>query len=147
MDEELTAGEEPTAGQISRRKALKRIGAGAAAAAWSAPLLSSLRTPAFAASPRCQQGFVCLQVPENCGSDGLSPCNCTSTVDGSECLSDRCDPTLAACTTNAECETRLGPGARCQPLGTGCCGNTCIYPCATPTGRLAALADGPRNSG
>jgi hypothetical protein len=40
------------AGQIPRRKALKRLGAGAALA-WTAPILTSLRVPAFAQSPSC----------------------------------------------------------------------------------------------
>ncbi len=38
---------------ISRRRMLKRIGAGAAIA-WSAPVLTSFRAPAFAVSPVCQ---------------------------------------------------------------------------------------------
>lgn len=38
---------------ISRRKVLKRIGAGAAVA-WTAPILVSVRTPAFAQTPTCR---------------------------------------------------------------------------------------------
>jgi hypothetical protein len=37
---------------VSRRKMLKRIGAGAAVA-WTAPILTSVRVPAYAASPSC----------------------------------------------------------------------------------------------
>src|SRR5207249_650607 len=37
---------------ISRRHLVKRIGAGAAVA-WTAPVLLSLKVPAFAASPAC----------------------------------------------------------------------------------------------
>jgi CHRD domain-containing protein len=46
--------EEPQlAGGISRRRMLKRIGAGAAIA-WTAPIITSVRVPAFAqASPSC----------------------------------------------------------------------------------------------
>jgi hypothetical protein len=129
MDEERPVNEEPTAGQISRRKALKRIGAAGAAAAWSAPFLSSLRTPAFAQteSPRCAEGFVCGGLVEFCGT----ACACTTTVTGAECLSTAC-PSAEPCTTNAECETLLGPGARCQPEKTGCCGNVCLPACGAP---------------
>ena len=41
------------AGGISRRRMLKRIGAGAAVA-WTAPIITSVRVPAFAQSPSCQ---------------------------------------------------------------------------------------------
>lgn len=37
---------------ISRRRLIKRLGTGAAVA-WTAPVLLSVRTPAFAASPSC----------------------------------------------------------------------------------------------
>jgi hypothetical protein len=64
---------------ISRRSALKRIGAGAAIA-WSAPVLMSVRSPAFAASRACDcifchalpfGGFLrCAPSPTDC------PCVC-----------------------------------------------------------------------
>jgi hypothetical protein len=38
---------------ISRRRMIKRIGAGAAVA-WTAPVLMSVKTPAFAQSPACR---------------------------------------------------------------------------------------------
>jgi hypothetical protein len=39
-------------GGVSRRQVLKRIGVGAAVA-WTAPILTSVRVPAYAASPSC----------------------------------------------------------------------------------------------
>jgi CHRD domain-containing protein len=49
----MTPEEPQVAGGVSRRRMLKRIGAGAAVA-WTAPILTSVRTPAFAqASPSC----------------------------------------------------------------------------------------------
>ena len=124
---------------VSRRSMLKRIGAGAAIA-WSAPILTSLRVPAFAqASPACTTGFVCGEIPQACGE---ASCGCTFTTEGAECLSFVCEPDRPACTSSAECETRNGPGWRCQPAGTGCCGNTCIAPCGT-----TAEAGGTSNAG
>jgi hypothetical protein len=41
------------AGGISRRRMLKRIGAGAAVA-WTAPIITSVRTPAWAQYPTCR---------------------------------------------------------------------------------------------
>lgn len=41
------------AGGISRRKMLKRVGAGAAVA-WTAPILTSVSVPAYAQSPTCR---------------------------------------------------------------------------------------------
>jgi hypothetical protein len=68
---------------ISRRRMLKRVGAGAAIA-WSAPILSSLRTPAFAQDrypPPC---------PERC--EGCAASICGETL-GSICL---CAETVTA---------------------------------------------------
>jgi hypothetical protein len=46
-------------GSVSRRAMLKRIGAGAAVA-WSAPVITSIRTPAFAQYP----GTGCIELPQ-----------------------------------------------------------------------------------
>src|SRR5438046_3101463 len=68
---------EPKEG-ISRRKMLKRIGAGAAIA-WTAPVLTSIRTPAFAAgSPGC---------PDSCAGGDFGPCSPPS----SGCSSGSCE--------------------------------------------------------
>ncbi|MGH2557363.1 MAG: CHRD domain-containing protein [Actinomycetota bacterium] len=49
----MTPEEPQGAGGISRRRMLKRVGAGAAVA-WTAPILMSVRVPAFAQSPVCR---------------------------------------------------------------------------------------------
>jgi hypothetical protein len=127
VDEERPVDEERSPERISRRKALKRIGAAGAAAAWTAPLLSSLRTPAFAASvvcgPACPD-FNCgaFQV---CGSGGIDICVCDQTIE------TRCfcwanffcsDPGATACASSSDCPT----GWACV---TTCCGQTCAPDC------------------
>ena len=53
---------------ISRRTALKRIGVGAAVA-WTAPMVMSIETPAFAASPVCTNcSNLCPRGDHICGS-------------------------------------------------------------------------------
>src|SRR6266545_6958811 len=67
---------------ISRRRMLKRVGAGAAVA-WSAPVLTSLRVPAFAQSALCPNGcadILCFSEEEFiCGGGGT--CICTRTTE------------------------------------------------------------------
>src|SRR4030081_2374443 len=76
---------------ISRRRMLKRIGAGAAIA-WTAPILTSVRTPAFAASagpcaPPC--GCFCGGQAKVCGTDPNGDCLCgITTEDTCFCGSD-----------------------------------------------------------
>jgi hypothetical protein len=139
MDEERPVEEEPTAGQISRRKALKRIGAGAAAAAWSAPLLSSLRTPAFAASPRCGEppcGSACAPVfPDDfvvCGD----VCICVETVEAA-CACVQLNVGSESCTSSSDC----GAGAAC--VKDTCQGDVCQPLCSSPT--VAARTSGATN--
>jgi hypothetical protein len=114
---------------ISRRRMLKRIGAGAAIA-WSAPVLSSLRTPAFA------QPYPARCRPEDavdCAGGtfvicGEPVCACVRSVEGDAiCGADPCGP---PCSTTAECEA-LSPGSICQAPGTGCCGQVCIAACGS----------------
>jgi hypothetical protein len=65
--------------EISRRRMLKRIGAGAAVA-WSAPILTSIRTPAFAQYGGCSPGSSCFAcqgcpTPESPHCGGNPDCN------------------------------------------------------------------------
>lgn len=62
-------------GQLSRRKALQRIGT-TAAIAWSAPVLSSLNTPALAGTP--EPGDPIIPRPECVGSSCQNFVNCSS---------------------------------------------------------------------
>ena len=58
MSDEPTADDQNT---VTRRRMLKRIGAGAAVA-WTTPILTTMRTPAFAASPGpCRED--CYDIP------------------------------------------------------------------------------------
>lgn len=141
--------------QISRRRMLKRIGAGAAIA-WSAPVLSSLRTPAFAQYPGpvlCPTGAACFAV---CGISvgppgiGGTPCNCRDDTEGNR----RCGNNYfcfhsTACINSAECVGRYGAGFFCQnPTCAGFCGQVCAPECGRyfPTPRQAREA-GQKDAG
>ena len=148
MDEELTADEQPTVQRISRRKALKRIGVAGAAAAWSAPLISSLRTPAFAqASPRCAE-----------------PCDATCATSfpgcGLNCFCSRAENDACFCWQNDFCAnlTDAGADGSCpagQTAVSTCCDQgagfaiKCFQPCGATTSLRAPqrVTSGPRAAG
>lgn len=137
--------------QISRRRLLRRLGAGTAAA-WATPVLSSITTPAYAqASPTCAP--LNCENPEQCGpgaSCTLPPeCNrnfsaCTVLMDGSCFCTD--GPFCGAdpiCQTDADCE-RFGPNYRCGRMDPNCaCGGdvACLHLCGAP-GRPKVSAAG-----
>jgi hypothetical protein len=108
--------DESTVDGISRRRVLKRIGAGMAIA-WTAPVLTSIKTPAFAQTPSgCgipgETCFTCDPRELNCNGDPT--CGCTPTTE-SDCFCvapQGCDQQL--CTSSADCPT----GRRCV---MGCC--------------------------
>jgi hypothetical protein len=137
MEDERRADEARSANRVSRRAMLRRVGAGAAIA-WTAPVLSSVRVPAFAATgpcpvSGCNKGEIC-DVFMNCGA---SPdCSCFHTTDpgGPTFCSDTdfiCDNQV--CRTCAECPA----GWACV---ASCCQNlVCAPPCT------AGAAQGPRS--
>ena len=111
---------------------LKRIGAGAAFA-WTAPIVTSMRTPAFAqGSPAgCDRN-------DNCGCDVNKPCNmaipcgpdgtCNCWVRGSGCI---CLFFVQFCACVSSCcpsgqDSECPPGQCC--IFT-CCEFICIPPC------------------
>ena len=113
---------------IPRRKMLKRIGAGAAVA-WTAPILTSIRAPAFAQSPRnpCP--------PESCPGNPCQSGACTQdlgcfihgpdTEGNSHCYQNIFCSCVSPCSSSADC----GPGQFCQP-NTGCgAGGVCLDCC------------------
>lgn len=119
---------------ISRKRLLKRMGAGAALA-WSAPVLASLKTPAFAQvyppppPPGCaNQDFVCGGPdPVVCGvgNDGLD-CFCEKGSAGQTiCANDVFCDDAVACTSDADCG-----GGICA--ADTCCGQVCLSPCDNP---------------
>jgi hypothetical protein len=126
MSEEL----EMTDG-ISRRKMLKRIGAGAAIA-WSAPILTSIKTPAFA-----QNSVVPCSGCAACGP--LLPCNNSDTC---QCWMESSDQgTGCVCTglVNFCGDTPLCPNGQGDCTDPAfptcvetCCGRICTPPCGGP---------------
>ena len=128
--------------RISRRKALKRVAAGTAVA-WSAPVLTSLQTPAFAQYPRnCD--WTCGQT-QDCGTcAGLPICRCNATTEGDVFCWDGC----VGCGDAQPCSSSAGcpAGERCIP--DNCCGVAiCIGRCpqtataeSLPAGPLAGRA-------
>jgi hypothetical protein len=124
--------------RISRRGMLKRLGAGAAVA-WSAPIISSLRTPAFAQYALCRgETFECGGPFTECGGTpcGEGPCVCDVDLEGNEFCWDnyRC-ASSHACSSNSDCAD-LGATWRCV---TSCCNfippehtpGSCAPPCGT----------------
>src|SRR5207247_9973181 len=64
--------EDPQVQPISRRRMLKRVGAGTAIA-WSTPVLASMRVPAFAATGACDPiGQFCGPPDPLCGQPGVA---------------------------------------------------------------------------
>ena len=128
--------QEDPGNKISRRGALKRIGVAGAAVAWSAPIVSSLRTPAYAQtreSPNCTQcGGACDPSPD---------CFCLTDEAGSFCSNNIFCTDLQTCDTSADCP----PGWFCQQGDCfGNCGsNLCIPGCGVVA--LAEGATGPTN--
>jgi len=133
---------------ISRRRMLKRIGAGAAVA-WSAPILTSLKTPAFAQASPC--GGDCP--PEDCPGNPCQTGACTQglgcfvsgpdTEGNSHCYQNIFCSCVLPCADSSDC----GPGQFCQE-NTGCgAGGVCLDCCGCgcrdlsgkrPSGRTAA---------
>jgi hypothetical protein len=123
---------------ISRRRMLKRIGAGAAIA-WSAPVLTSLKAPAFAATPTpaCTQcaGDFCLG-QTICGAEPPFGCGCGQLV-GSEpncfCYHDDLCFNRLRCRAQSDCPTGQTCVHTCCDSGLG---QRCWDPCAAPLSRI-----------
>lgn len=130
---------------VSRRRMLKRMGAGAAVA-WSAPILTSLRTPAFAqGSPRCVPFDLCGGNPDFCGPNsacgplppGCGAAGCSVLLDNTCICWDvayHCDPDGSTCKSDADCI----PGTRCGLMGDQSCvcpnpgdNSACFHPCGS----------------
>jgi hypothetical protein len=133
--------EKPDAGNsLSRRKALKRIGAGAAIA-WSAPVITSLKTPAFAQTPppECRQ---CA--PFDCNNSAFCQSPCFSFCVQRINLACFCGPLVAwntsgspICQSDADCPAQTGPGSVCINMNPNCQAvdnKGCAAPC--PGGKV-----------
>jgi hypothetical protein len=131
---------------ISRRRMLKRVGAGAAIA-WSAPILSSLRTPAFAQYPvRCTEcaGDFCFG-QTICGDSGPFGCNCAQVVEAETtcfCYEDDFCSNRDTCTEQSDCPAGQTCVHTCcdAALGTP----VCFSPCGAGAG--SASGSGARGS-
>jgi hypothetical protein len=145
MTPETPFDESPAEG-ISRRKVLKRIGAGAAIA-WTAPVLTSLRTPAFAQSPECQ----CP--PADCNNFATcdNGCLCAPHHGGGPCicwLSGFCSGIgQNLCANDQDCVNQFGPGWQCGDINPDTCDSICHgdnTACLDPTGCTSSRAQGRR---
>ena len=133
-------GDEKLPRHISLRTMLRRIGAGAAIA-WSAPVLTSLKVPAFAqgVSPACVgcEANPCGDEPPNfCGTaPNGDACVCALPAPGQpcECVQPACG--FEACAGPGDCP----PGFICG--FAGCCDQpACVALCGT-------VLDGAAGSG
>lgn len=130
--------EQPAKKGISRRSMLKRFGAGAAVA-WSAPVLSTFRAPAFAQYGLCDPPCTNCQFGAPCGGCGACvgvpnpDCFCADT---GICLHEE-----PICQTDSDCDAWCGePGGRCAPCEfvPECFeeGPSCWCPCASGPRRV-----------
>ncbi len=138
---------EPKEG-ISRRKMIKRIGAGAAVA-WTAPILTSIKTPAFAAYGVCTGNDNCgCSIPCNVAIPCNGTCNCwvSSPDNGGQC---KCLFFVQFCGQFADCPggqgdcDRLAPGTCCVQT---CCGNTCTPKSCSGSGFTPRKTGGARTT-
>ena len=115
--------EQPNEG-LTRRQVLTRIGVGAAVV-WAAPIVTSIGTPAFAASVACQCAGDQCSGQTACGNG----CAC-SQVHGKPgaCFCD----VITDC-TNPLCSDGCPPGTIC--LDTCCAEPRCFVACGTQKGQ------------
>src|SRR6266516_4274771 len=140
--------------RIPRRGMLKRIGAGAAVV-WAAPVLTSMHTPAFAASgglcgPDQGCGGCCaiLNNYDGClaGPSSSTICNCgLGCFDGltTEGVCQNFQNTFCCCAQPCSNSNDCPPGQQCLcadacnacgfSICVSCCGHNCCYPgCDAP---------------
>ena len=138
---------------VSRRTMLKRVGA-AGAIVWVTPVISSLTTPAYAATSFVQCTQTCVHCEDNdnlCGRSGpFNRCFCTPPADGSPCFCGEeidCSQTHPCGVGAADCSD-LGPDWICSDV-CGCGGGQfCIPPCGHNTGtNRSATAHGETTAG
>jgi len=132
---------------ISRRRALKRLGVGTAVV-WSAPILTTIRTPAFAQYPTCSPAFCgpqftfCEPGAEVCPLPQLCSAAICSVMNDNTCICwdfAFCTSPNPVCDSDDDC----GPGLKCGPTEPDCdpCAGrvACYHPCgvggSAPSGR------------
>jgi hypothetical protein len=70
-------------------------------------------------------------VRTECGTGALS-CACLETTQGHAFCALNQNTAQTPCTSNAECDARIGQGAACVRVGNGCAATVCIMPCPDP---------------
>jgi hypothetical protein len=125
--------EERSANSVSRRTMLKRIGA-AGAIAWVTPVISSLTTPAYAAtSGLCAHGYTCGGELLSC--DGES-CNCFSTAGGPACTGGA----TSFCDAFQSCESEACPSGTACVIDSCCPNPVCLPLCGQTSGLRTGAA-------
>jgi hypothetical protein len=105
------------------------------------------------AAAGCSSAWNCRGLAPTCGSSGGQTCVCTASVEGPVVCAGSSCPGRIPCTSSAECETKLGPGAVCQaPIttqqgGVCGCGQACIAPCGSPSATRSISSTGESNIG
>jgi hypothetical protein len=139
--------------QISRRRMLKRIGAGAAVA-WSAPILTSIRTPAMAQyPPSCTEcaGDFCTGQTDCCADCPPFGCTCAQPVGqegGAVCFCYQDD----ICMARTSCPGGQGDCPSRQTCVHTCCDTTagvplCFEPCSAAPRTTGRVQHGLTGSG
>ena len=126
-----------TGRRISRRRMLQNIGV-ASAVAWTAPIVTSIGSKAFAsASDACHEArdWNCGDTFRICGTGGYNGlCLCDVDSSGkSVCWGNYLcgDPNATPCTSNADCNSAF------PYCVTSCCGQTCAPNCTNAAPRRA----------
>ena len=112
---------------LSRRKMLGRIGL-VTAVAWTTPIVTSLRTPAFAQAVS-QGACTCFEGCGNTDACNPSDCFCISSLEGQKfCSQNFFCVDARACVSTDDCPNGwVCQGGECP----GNCGNVCVPPCGT----------------
>jgi hypothetical protein len=133
--------DERHASSVSRRTMLKRIGI-AGTVAWVTPVVTSLSTPAFAASVPtggCSNVAACNFPVNQCGTR----CTCVPTTEGTAfCHQGFTCGTTDACTSSSQCPEGWACTTTCCPGGT-----FCAPPCGTTNRQTAGTSTGATSIG
>ena len=118
---------------ISRRRMIKRLGA-ATAVAWTAPVLSSLRTPAFAQGSPIDGCLDCVPLAQPAQEHCAGQPDCGAEPSGNPCSCLRTSQDTCACHSCVFCDNPAITPCGAQP-GAGPCppGWICAVSCCSDT--------------
>ena len=129
--------------RLSRRKMLKRIGTGAAVV-WTAPVLTSMRTPAFAASGTACLGIGCFSdcsITRNSFPACPDVCMCGPNCVYAQDTSGVCrnfEPICCACVDACRDNSQCPEGYFCVCTWMDCGLSVCVPCCGNCTAALCA---------